>query len=63
MLISKKRLCEIEAKITALNTRVRELESTATTMSFYFGKVDFPKYVCATERLINDLKEKNDRPR
>lgn len=55
MFISKRRLREIEEQITSLKSRICNLESKAEAMSFYYGQVDFPKFVRITESEINRL--------
>ncbi len=59
--ISKKRWREMEEQIESLGSRICHLELQADTMSFYHGKVDFPKFVRITESDINKLKTKIDR--
>lgn len=61
MFISKKRWREMEEQIASLRSRICHLELQADTMSFYHGKVDFPKFVRITESDINKLKTKIDR--
>lgn len=56
MFISKKRYHEIKERISSLETRVRILQSQSQTMTFYYGKVDFPKFVKLIEHDISDLK-------
>lgn len=56
MFISKKRYHEIKEQISSLETRVRNLESQAEAMTFYYGKVDFPKFAELIEHDISDLK-------
>lgn len=56
MFISKKRYCKIKKRITTLDARVRNLESQAEAMTFYYGKVDFPKFAELIEHDISDLK-------
>lgn len=56
MFISKKRYCKIKKRITTLDAHVRNLESQAEAMTFYYGKVDFPKFAELIEHDISDLK-------
>lgn len=56
MFISKKRYCKIKERISALDARIRILESQAEAMTFYYGKVDFPKFAELAEHDISDLK-------
>lgn len=56
MFISKKRYYEIKERISSLETRVRILQSQSQVMTFYYGKVDFPKFVELIEHDISDLK-------
>lgn len=35
-----------------LERRIAELERNSTAMSYYFGEVDFPKFVRLTEKTI-----------
>jgi hypothetical protein len=56
MFISKKRYHEIKEQISSLETRVRILQSQSQVMTFYYGKVDFPKFAELIERDISDLK-------
>lgn len=58
--ISKKRWREMEEQIASLGSRICYLELQADTMSFYHGKVDFPKFVRITESDINKLNAKID---
>lgn len=61
MFISRKRFREIEEQVTSLKSRICNLESKAEAMSFYYGQVDFPKFVRITESEINSLNTKIDR--
>ena len=56
MFISKKRYHEIKERISSLETRVRILQSQSQAMTFYYGKVDFPKFAELIEHDISDLK-------
>lgn len=56
MFISKKRYRKIKERISTLDARVRNLESRAEAMTFYYGKVDFPKFAELIEHDISDLK-------
>jgi hypothetical protein len=56
MFISKKRYCKIKEQISALDVRVRNLESRAEAMTFCYGKVDFPKFAELIEHDISNLK-------
>ena len=56
MFISKKRYHEIKEQISSLETRVRILQSQSQVMTFYYGKVDFPKFAELIEHDISDLK-------
>ena len=47
---------EIKEQISSLETRVRILQSQSQVMTFYYGKVDFPKFAELIERDISDLK-------
>lgn len=42
--------------ISSLETRVRILQSQSQAMTFYYGKVDFPKFAELIEHDISDLK-------
>lgn len=61
MFVSKRRLHEIEEQVTSLKSRICNLESKAEAMSFYYGQVDFPKFVRIAESEINRLNTKIDR--
>ena len=56
MFISKKRYHKIKEQISSLETRVRILQSQSQAMTFYYGKVDFPKFAELIEHDISDLK-------
>lgn len=56
MFISKKRYHEIKERISSLETHVRILQSQSQAMTFYYGKVDFPKFAELIEHDISDLK-------
>lgn len=58
MFISKKRYRKIKGRISSLDARVRSLESQAEAMTFFYGKVDFPKFAELIEHDISDLKAK-----
>ena len=47
---------EIKEQISSLETRVRILQSQSQVMTFYYGKVDFPKFAELIEHDISDLK-------
>lgn len=47
---------EIKEQISSLETRVRILQSQSQAMTFYYGKVDFPKFAELIEHDISDLK-------
>lgn len=61
MFISKKRWREMEEQIASLRLRICHLELQADTMSFYHGKVDFPRFVRIIEGDIRRLNARVDR--
>lgn len=56
MFVSKKHYHEIKEQISSLETRVHILQSQSQAMTYYYGKVDFPKFVELIEHDIIDLK-------